>query len=87
MLASEIVPAFAQDHAIDPAQTPELEQRVQGALFSCFTGIAIPTSAPSKSLPGACREEVAVAAAADGLIGAGAAAELGNFVERWLERA
>lgn len=87
VLASRIVPAFAQEHAIDPAQTPALEQRVQIALFGCFTGIAIPSAAPSKSLPGACREAVAVAAAADGLIGTGAAAELGVFVERWLARA
>jgi hypothetical protein len=87
VLASQIVPAFAQEYAIDPAQTAKLEQRVQGALFSCLTGIAIPTSAPSKSLPGACREAVAVAAAADDLIGAGAATQLGDFVERWLERA
>ncbi len=86
VLASRIVLAFAREHAIDPAQAPALEQRVQGALFGCFTGIVIPSSAPSKSLPGACREAVAVAAAADGLIGAGAAAELGVFVERWLAR-
>jgi hypothetical protein len=87
VLASKIVPAFAQEHAIDAARTPALEQRVQSALFGCFTGIAIPSSAPSKSLPGACREAVAVAAAADGLIGVSAAAELGVFVERWLARA
>lgn len=87
VLASKIVPAFAQEHPIDLAQAPALEQRVQGALFGCFTGIAIASSAPSKSLPGACREAVAVAAAADGLIGASAAAELGVFVERWLARA
>jgi hypothetical protein len=86
VLASKIVPAFAKEHAIDPAQAPALEQRVQGALFGCFTGIAIPSSAPSKSLPGACREAVAVAAAADGLVGAAAAADLGDFVERWLAR-
>lgn len=85
VLASKIVPAFAQEHAIDPGQAPALEQRVQGALFGCFTSVAIPTSAPSKSLPGACREAVAVAAA--GLIGTGAAAELGAFVERWLASA
>lgn len=87
VLASNIVRAFAHEHAIDAAQTPALDQRVQIALFGCFTGIAIPSSAPSKSLPGACREAVAVAAAADGLIGTGAAAELGVFVERWLARA
>jgi len=87
VLASKIVPAFAKEHAIDPAETPALERRIQGALFGCFTGIAIPSSAPSKSLPGACREAVAVAVAADGLIGPGAAAELGLFVERWLARA
>jgi len=87
VLASKIIPAFAQEHPLAPAQTPALEQRVEDALFSCFTGIAIPSSAPSKSLPGACREAVAVAAAADGLIGAGAAIQLGDFVERWLERA
>jgi len=87
VLASKIVPAFAEEHTIDPAQASALEQRVQGALFGCFTGIAIPSSAPSKSLPGACGEAVAVAAAADGLIGADAAAELGAFVELWLARA
>ena len=87
VLASKIVPAFAHEHAIDPTRTPELEQLVQDALFGCFTSIAIPTSAPSKSLPGACREAVAVAAAADGLIGAGAAIQLGDCVERWLESA
>ena len=87
VLARKIVPAFAEEHPIDPTQTPALEQRVQGALFGCFTGIAIPSSAPSRSLPGACREAIAVAAAADGLIGPGAAAELGLFVERWLARA
>ena len=87
VLASKIVRAFAKEHAIDPAQTPALERRIQGALFGCFTGIAIPSSAPSTSLPGVCREAVAVAAAAGGLIGPGAAAELGLFVERWLARA
>jgi len=87
VLASRIVPAFAQEHTIDPAHAPALEQRVQIALFGCFTGIAIPSSAPSTSMPGACREAVAVAAAADGLIGEGAAAELGVFVQRWLARA
>lgn len=87
VLARKIVPAFAKEYPLGPAQTPALEQRVEDALFGCFTGIAIPSSAPSKSLPGACREAVAVAAAADGLIGAGAAAELGDFVERWLARA
>jgi hypothetical protein len=87
VLAGKIVPAFVQEHAIDPAQAPALTQPVQGALFGCFTGIAIPSSAPSKSLPGACREAVAVAAAAHGLIGAAAAADLGDFVERWLARA
>lgn len=87
VLASKIVPAFTREHRIDPTQTLELEQRIQDALFGCFTGTAIPSSAPSKSLPGACREAVAAAAAADGLIGVGAAADLGVFVERWLARA
>jgi len=87
VLAREIVSAFAEEHAIDRTRTPELEQRVQRALFGCFIGIAIPSSAPSKSLPGACREAVTIEAAADGVIGAAAAAELGDFVERWLARA
>lgn len=87
VLASRIVPAFAHERAIDPLKAPALEQRVQRALFGCFTGTVVPSAAPSKSLPGACREAVAVAVAADGLIGADAAAELGVFVERWLERA
>lgn len=49
--------------------------------------IVIPSSAPSKSLPRACREAVAAAVAAGGLIGADAATELGAFVQRWLARA
>ena len=85
VVAGNITPAFARGQGIDAAQARALEERVRSALFDCFTGTAIPSAAPSLSMPRACGE--AVAAAADGVVDAGVAAELGALVERRLASA
>lgn len=82
VLASEIVPAFIREHAIDPALSEALRERVDAALFGCFVANPLDAGPATGSLQNECA--TAVARATGEIVGTDVAQALGLFVDRRL---